>query len=71
MTDYGKGGILGTATTLPATSALGLAFIDKLHPVLLVSFMVITLVSLIITFGYITRYLTNKQSLISNENRKV
>lgn len=59
MSDYGKGSILGTATTLPATSALGLVYADQLPSILLISFIVISSLSFIITFGLINRYLAN------------
>ncbi len=60
MTDYGKGGVLGLATTLPATSALGLAVVERVHPMVIISIAVITLLSLLITLSYIVRYLANR-----------
>jgi hypothetical protein len=60
MTDYGKGTILGTATVLPATSALGIAVADKLHPVVLIAFLIINAIMFIILASHISRYFFNK-----------
>jgi hypothetical protein len=62
MTDYGKGSILGAATVLPATSALGIAVADKLHPAVLVAFLVINVVMFIILASHISRYFVNKNA---------
>lgn len=62
MTDYGKGSILGTATVLPATSALGIAVADKLHPAVLIGFIVINTIMFIILVSHISRYFFNKNA---------
>jgi len=61
MTDYGKGSVLGTATTLPATSALSLFLVDKIHPVILIGFLVVSIFSLIVSVSLIARYLINSR----------
>lgn len=59
MSDYGKGNILGAATVLPATSALGLLLRDNIHPVILVGLFVISLTCLIMVLTQSCRYLIN------------
>lgn len=59
MNDYGKGNILGAATTLPATSALGLLLHNNNHPVLLGGYFIISAICLIILLGQTSRYLIN------------
>jgi hypothetical protein len=61
MTDYGKGAILG-ATTLPATSALGIALVDKLHPVMVVAFFAINLLMFVILISHISRFFVNNRA---------
>lgn len=60
MTDYGKGTILGTATVLPATSAFGIAMADKLHPAVLVAFLIINVIMFVILASHISRYFFNR-----------
>jgi hypothetical protein len=59
MTDYGKGDVLGAATSLPLTSA-GILLVDTTHPIVIIGFIVITCISLIVLIAYISRYLINK-----------
>ncbi len=60
MTEYGKGGILGLATALPATSGAGLFLADKVHPVIAAGFVVVNSVLFVLLLGHISRYLKNK-----------
>ena len=62
MTDYGKGTILGTATVLPATSALSIAMVDKLHPAILVAFLIINVIMFVILSSHISRYFFNRNT---------
>ncbi len=59
MNEYGKG-LVGAATTLPATSAAGLMLADKVHPLVAVGFVVVNTLLLIMLVGHITRYMFNK-----------
>lgn len=59
MNEYGKG-LVGVATALPATSAAGLMFADKVHPVIAVGFVVVNSILLIMLAGHISRYMFNK-----------
>ncbi len=60
MTEYGKGGVLGLATALPATSAAGFILADKVHPVIAASFVVINAILFLMLLGHISRYLKNR-----------
>jgi hypothetical protein len=59
MNEYGKG-LVGVATTLPATSAAGLMLADKVHPIIAVGFVVVNSILLIMLAGHISRYMFNK-----------
>lgn len=60
MTDYGRGSVLGAATTLPATSAGVLLLSNGAHPAIVLGFIIISLISTIITISYLFRYLKNR-----------
>lgn len=62
MTDYGKGGILGTATVLPATSAAGFMLADKVHPLIAAGFVVVNVVMLVMLVAQISRYVQNRKT---------
>lgn len=61
MTDYGRGNVLGVATSLPATSA-GVFFLSNngTHPLIMLGFLIICSISMFVTVSYIFRYLNNK-----------
>lgn len=61
MTDYGRGGVLGAATILPATGIAGLLFLDTTYPIVIAGFIAASCLSLMILLGYISRYLTNRR----------
>jgi hypothetical protein len=59
MNEYGKG-LIGAATTLPATSAAGLMLADKVHPLIAAGFVVVNGLLLMMLIGHISRYMFNK-----------
>ncbi len=59
MNDYGKGNILGAATALPATSALGILLSHNNHPALLTGYFIVSAICLVILLAQISRYLIN------------
>ena len=61
MTDYGKGGIIGVATVLPATSAAGFMLADKVHPIIAADFLVVNATMLVMLVAHISRYLQNRK----------
>ena len=62
MTDYGKGLNIAGASVLPATSAAGIFFADKLNPVIITGFIILNVVWLVILSGQISRFLLNRAS---------
>jgi hypothetical protein len=62
MTEYGKGGIIGVATALPATSAAGFMLADKVHPLIAAGFLVVNAVMFIMLVAHISRYLQNRNA---------
>ncbi len=60
MTDYGRGGVLGAATVLPATSAVGLLFASHTYPLIILGFVIISLASLMVLSFYFFRYLAKR-----------
>lgn len=62
MNGYGSGDVLGAAIYLPATSAAGIVISQASHPVILIGFIVITVISLILGIAYIYRYLANRKN---------
>lgn len=62
MTDYGRGDVLGAATSLPATAAAGLLVMDSTHPLIIIGFIGVTCISLIFLAAYISRYLINRRN---------
>ncbi|HOV29741.1 MAG TPA: hypothetical protein PLD77_01545 [Candidatus Dojkabacteria bacterium] len=60
MTDYGKGSVLGAATTLPTTSAGVLLLSNGIHPMIVLGFIIISSISTLITISYLFRYLKNR-----------
>lgn len=61
MTDYGRGGVLGAASVLPATSAAGLILTNNAHPLVVAGLLVVSALSFIVLLGSITRFLFNKR----------
>jgi hypothetical protein len=61
MTDYGKGAVLGAATTLPATSAVGFLMMDGSHPYLVIGMIIVAAIALLSTSAYLTRYMVNRK----------
>lgn len=62
MTDYGKGGIIGVATVLPATSAASFMLADKVHPLIAAGFLVVNATMLVMLVAHISRYLQNRKA---------
>jgi hypothetical protein len=62
MTEYGKGGVIGTAVALPATSAAGLYLLDSTQPLLLAGFIGLSFISSVLVTGYIIRYMANRNA---------
>jgi hypothetical protein len=62
MTEYGKGGVLGTAVALPATSAAGLYLLDATQPFLIAGFIGISFISSVLLAGYIIRFKANSRN---------
>jgi len=60
MDNYGKGKVLGDVSVLPATAAGGLLFFDMASPVIIIGLIAISIISMMITTGYMRRYLKNK-----------
>ncbi|HMS22677.1 MAG TPA: hypothetical protein PKA38_02825 [Candidatus Levybacteria bacterium] len=59
MTDYGRGSVLGAATSLPATTAGGILLANNADPILVGALFTVSFVSLIVLMGSITRFLIN------------
>lgn len=59
MTDYGRGAVLGAATSLPMTSAAGVFLADRAHPVIVMGLLITITISLIVLMGSITRFVIN------------
>jgi hypothetical protein len=59
--DYGKGAVLGAATTLPATSAAGYFLLNGSHPVIVIGMIAVGAISLVTTTAYMTRFLVNRK----------
>lgn len=60
MTEYGRGSVLGAATVLPFTA--GVLLMDVVHPLIVIGFIAISVISLIILVSYIGRYLINRKN---------
>lgn len=63
MSDYGKGATLAAATVLPATTATGLMLVGNANSVIVLGLVVVSLASLIMTVGMVSRYVINKKRL--------
>lgn len=61
MTDYGRGGVLGAATALPATSAMSLVLANNAHPAIVAGLLVINTAGLLVLVGLISRFLINRK----------
>ncbi len=59
MTDYGKGAVLGAATSLPMTSGIALSVSTTTDPMIVMGLLVISSISLIVLIGSISRYMIN------------
>lgn len=59
MTDYGRGGILGAASVLPATSGIGLLLLSNANPYIVFGLFLISTVSLVVLVGSISRFIIN------------
>lgn len=62
MSDYGRGSVLGTVTTLPATSAVGLMLAGNVHPAITAGFVVVMSLSLVVLVASVSRYLINRKA---------
>jgi hypothetical protein len=60
MTDYGRGGVLAAATSLPATSAAGLILANHAHPAIVAGLFAVSVTSLAVVITYLVRYLVNR-----------
>lgn len=61
MTDYGRGGVLGAATILPATSAAGVYLLDKSQTWIIAGFIAVSFASLTLLAGYLCRFIFNRR----------
>lgn len=60
MNDYGIGGaVLGMATVLPATAAVGLWFADKTNILIIFGFLAILTLSLVMNVAIVMRFFKN------------
>jgi len=62
MNTYDRGSVLGAATVLPATAAGGMMLFDQGSPLVIAGLFAISLVSLGLLLGHISRYFINRQS---------
>ncbi|RJR28807.1 hypothetical protein C4564_04500 [Candidatus Microgenomates bacterium] len=62
MTDYGRGGVLGAASLLPATSAADILLVGNANTAIVAGLLVVTTISFLVTTAYICRYLFNFKS---------
>ena len=62
MTDYGRGGVLGAATVLPATSAAGLLIANNANPIIVGGMLVVCFASLLVSISYVSRFLINRRA---------
>lgn len=60
MTEYGRGSVLGAATVLPFTA--GVLLVNVVHPLIVIGFIAISVISLMILISYIGRYLINRKN---------
>ena len=61
MDEYGRGGVLGAATFLPATSAMGLLFIGRINIIVIYGLFLVSILSFIINVAMIFRYIQNRK----------
>ena len=61
MTDYGRGGVLGAATVLPATTAATFFFAEKAHPYIIYGLIAVSAISFVYLTAQISRYLLNRK----------
>ncbi len=60
MTDYGRGGVMGAATVLPATTAATFLLAEKAHPLIVYGLLAISIVSLVYLIASAIRFLANR-----------
>ena len=61
MSENSNGEVLGAATALPATSALSVFLLNKVHPILVASFVVLNAVALGALMARLSRYFINRK----------
>jgi hypothetical protein len=61
MTDYGRGGVLGAATALPATSTLGLVMANHANPMIVAGVFAVSVLSFSIACTYMIRFALNSR----------
>ncbi len=59
--ETGRGGVLSAATSLPATSAIGLVLTNHANPIIVAGVFAISMVSFTIVVGYLVRYSLNSR----------
>jgi hypothetical protein len=60
MDDYGRGGVLGTATVLPATSATVLWFGSRTNEYVIYGLLALSMLSFLVSLATISRFLRNR-----------
>lgn len=61
MDNYGRGGALGAATMLPATSGLGLVMANHAHPAIVAGVFAISAISFVVVTTYLVRFALNNR----------
>jgi len=61
MTNYGTGGVLAAATSLPATSAIGLVLANHANPAIVAGIFAVSAISFVVVVGYLVRYAINSR----------
>jgi hypothetical protein len=61
MNDYGKGSVLGAVSILPVTAASAMLFFHQSNPLIVGALFGISLISLGLLLGHISRYISNRR----------